>query len=248
MSSDQFTDKVVLIVGGTSGIGEATAEAFIAEGAQVIVAGRSESNGRRVADRLGDACHFRACDVTDLESMTALVDAVVTMSGRLDHAFNNAGWEGAAKATAELTEGEWLKMIDVKLNGAWRAMRAELVQMSKQGAGTVVNMAGSWGLVGFPNYASYCAAAHGIMGVTKAAAMEYAGQGIRINAVCPGAVDAPMLDRMVGGSDEIKNSFGEQLAIGRICRADEVAKAVLYLSSDDASYVNGVGLPLDGGG
>ena len=109
-------------------------------------------------------------------------------------------------------------------------------------------MAGNWGLTGFPRYASYCAAAHGVMGVTRAAALEYAGRGIRINAVCPGAVDAPLLDRMVDGNSAAKEGFAQSLPVGRLCSVDDVADAVLYLASDSAAYVNGVGLVLDGGG
>ena len=120
--------------------------------------------------------------------------------------------------------------------------------MMKQGNGTIVNMAGNWGLIGFPEFASYCAAAHGIMGLTKAASLEYASENIRINAVCPGAVDTPLLDRLVGGDADIKQAMGEQLAMGRIAKPEEIARAVIWLCSENASYITGQGLVLNGGG
>ena len=126
-------------------------------------------------------------------------------------------------------------------------MKFELRQMLKQRSGAIVNMAGNWGLVGFPEYGAYCAAAHGVMGITRAAALEYARDGIRINAVCPGAVDTPLLDRIFGGNQEIKNGFAEQLPMGRLATAEEIAKAVVWLGSDSASYINGHGLELTGG-
>ena len=119
--------------------------------------------------------------------------------------------------------------------------------MQEQGSGSIVNMAGNWGLVGFPEYGAYCAAAHGVMGLTRAAALDYARQGIRVNAVCPGAVDTPLLDRIFGGNQDIKNGFAESLPLGRIASAEEVAEAVVWLSSDEASYVNGHALELTGG-
>ncbi|MEM7466177.1 MAG: SDR family oxidoreductase [Pseudomonadota bacterium] len=241
-----MTDKVSLVVGGSSGIGLATAKAFRAAGYITIIAGRNQEKGASTA--LEHQLEFYPCDVVDPDSSAQLVEKIINKYGHLNAAFNNAGWEGPAVPTDEISETDWQTMINTKLNGVWRCMAAELSAMKNQGFGAIVNMAGNWGLVGFPNFAAYCAAAHGIMGVTKSAAMEYAGKGLRINAVCPGAVDAPMLDRMVGGNEDVKQSFGEQLAIGRICKPEEVAEAVLWLCSDSASYVNGVGLNLDGGG
>ena len=183
-----------LVVGGTGGIGLATAQRFAAAGARVAIAGRDRARGETALAALsGDGAEgvFLTLDVTDPASVSC---------------------------------------------------------MRTQGHGTIVNMAGNWGLVGFPNFAPYCAAAHGIVGLTKAAALEVAGAGLRVNAVCPGAVDAPMLDRMVGGDPAIKTSFGDSLAIGRICTPEEVANAVVWLCSPESSYVNGASLPLDGGG
>lgn len=241
-----MNEKVAVVIGGTSGIGLATGISFQKAGYKAIIAGRNAETGQQVAAE--HRLEFLSCDVTDADGPRNLVANIISSYGKLDFAFNNAGWEGPAVPTDEITEDDWQTMINTKLSGVWRCMAAELAVMKQQSSGAIVNMAGNWGLVGFPNYASYCAAAHGIMGVTKAAALEYASSGIRVNAVCPGAVDAPMLDRMVGGSEEIKNSFGQQLAIGRICQPEEVAESVLWLCSEKASYVNGVGLNLDGGG
>ncbi len=242
---------VALVVGGSTGIGRAAALAFAQAGARVAIAGRDPERGRDALAALRQAgadATFVAADVCDTGSVDAAVAAVVERWGRLDCAFNNAGWEGRAGPVEALSETDWSRMIDLKLGGVWRGLRAQIAQMRTQGGGAIVNMAGSWGLVGFPHFASYCAAAHGIVGLTRAVALEVAGAGIRVNAVCPGAVDAPMLDRMVECSEEAKQRFGDQLAIGRICTPEEVAAAVLWLCSPDASYVNGAALPLDGGG
>ena len=251
MNAQRFKNKVVLVLGGTAGIGRTTALAFAAEGATVMIGGRNAENGKRVADEIrstGQDGDFIQTDVTSLDQVRAIVAGTVQRFGRLDCAFNNAGWEGKATPTVETSEDDWQQMIDIKLGGVWRGVREQIPAMLNNAGGAIVNMVGNFGLVGFPNYASYCAAAHGIMGLTKATALEYAGQGIRINAICPGAVDAPMLDRMAGGDEAIKQSFAAHLPIGRMCTQAEVAQAVLWLACDDAAYVNDTGLVLNGGG
>lgn len=243
-------ETTALIIGGTVGIGLAAATKFALNGSRVAIAGRDSARGEQALANLrslGTEAMYLAVDVQDTDSVEALVAAVVTKWGRLDYAFNNAGWEGVPGHVEDATEDNWSRMIDIKLNGVWRGLRAQIRQMRKQGHGAIVNMAGSWGLNGFPNFAAYCAAAHGIVGLTKAAALEVAAANIRINAVCPGAVDAPMLDRMVSGSAQAKQEFGQQLAIGRICTAQEVANLVVWLCSLEASYINGTSIPLDGG-
>ena len=251
MSEHRFANRVALILGGTSGIGRAAALRFAAEGAAVVIGGRNVGNGEDISEEIcgagGDAL-FARTDVGSLEQVQAIVDTTLERFGRLDCAFNNAGWEGTGSATADTSESDWQRMIDIKLNGVWRGVREQIPAMLKGGGGSIVNMAGNWGLVGFPNYASYCAAAHGILGLTKAAALEYAGQGIRINAVCPGAVDAPLLNRMVGGDASIKAAFAAELPAGRLATQEDVAEAVLWLASDAAAYVNGTSIVLDGGG
>ncbi|MGE4616291.1 MAG: SDR family oxidoreductase [Gammaproteobacteria bacterium] len=251
MTEHRFTNRVALILGGTSGIGRAAALRFAAEGAAVVIGGRNVGNGEDISEEIcgagGDAL-FARTDVGSLEQVQAIVATTLERFGRLDCAFNNAGWEGTGSATADTSESDWQRMIDIKLNGVWRGVREQIPAMLKGGGGSIVNMAGNWGLVGFPNYASYCAAAHGILGLTKAAALEYAGQGIRINAVCPGAVDAPLLERMVGGDASIKAAFAAELPAGRLATEEDVAEAVLWLASDAAAYVNGTSIVLDGGG
>lgn len=249
--TDTLNGATALVVGGSSGIGLATAQRFAAAGARVAIGGRDRARGEAALAALSldhDNCLYVPVDVTDPDSVDAAVATVVERWGTLDCAFNNAGWEGVPGPLEQQTDADWQRMIETKLNGTWRCLRAEISRMRTQGHGTIVNMAGNWGLVGFPNFAAYCAAAHGIVGLTKAAALEVAGAGLRVNAVCPGAVDAPMLDRMVGGDDAIKTGFGASLAIGRICTPAEVANAVVWLCSPEASYVNGASLPLDGGG
>lgn len=244
-------DNVALVVGGTTGIGFSTAEAFARAGATVVIAGRTPEAGHAAVEQLrehGLRPTYQPADIQDSVSVRKLVSAVVSEHGRLDIAFNNAGYDGPATATTDIGEADWMAMINTKLSGAWRCMKHELRQMTRQGSGAVVNMVGTWGLVGFPGHSSYCAAAHGVMGMTKAAAKEYAQQGIRINAVCPGAVRSPMLERMVGGDEALVDAFGKGVAAGRVATPEEVAEAVLWLSSPGASYVNGVGLTLDGGG
>lgn len=247
----RFQDKTVLILGATSGIGRTTALRFAQEGANVVVGGRSEDNGNEVVrsiEAMDGNGLFVQTDVRELDDLQNAVDRTVGEFGGLNVAFNNAGLAGTGNKAADESETDWSEMVDTKLNGVWRGMKCQIPAMLEAGGGAIVNMAGNWGLIGFPTYAAYCAAAHGVMGLTKAAAMEYVGAGIRINAVCPGAVDAPILDRMTGDNEEIKNSFAQQLPVGRLCSQEDIAEAVLWLASDAASYVNGVGLVLDGGG
>lgn len=246
-----FAGKVALVVGGSSGIGRATAIAFGREGANVVVAGRNEAGGGDTVKAVagtGAKAHFVRADATKPAEVEAAVKVAEDRFGGLDFAFNNAGWEGTAVPTHEIALADWQRMIDTKLNGAWYGMKYQLAALLKRGGGAVVNMVGNWGLVGFPGYASYCAAAHGVMGLTRAAALEYARKNIRINAVCPGAVDAPLLERMVGGNRGALSGFAEATAMGRLASADEVADAVIWLCSPKASYVNGHGLVLNGGG
>ena len=247
----RFQDKTVLILGGTSGIGRTTALRFAQEGANVVIGGRNEGNGNEVVrsiEAMDGNGLFVQTDVREPDALQNAVDRAVEEFGGLNVAFNNAGLAGTGNKAADESEADWLEMIDTKLNGVWRGMKCQIPAMLEAGGGAIVNMAGNWGLIGFPTYAAYCAAAHGVMGLTKAAAMEYIGSGIRINAICPGAVDAPILDRMTGGNEEIKNSFSRQLPVGRLCSQEDIAEAVLWLASDASSYVNGVGLVLDGGG
>lgn len=246
----ELENKVVLIVGGTGAIGAASAIAFADHGCKLVIAGRNQEAADSVLASVtsaGSEGVFIQCDLTDPASVEHLGKKSIAAYGVIDIAFNNAGWEGVPALTADINESDWQKMLDIKLSGVFRCMKFELEHMQKQGSGAIVNMAGNWGLIGFAQYGAYCAAAHGIMGLTKTAALEYARDGIRVNAVCPGAVDTPLLDRMFGGNQDIKDAVAEQLPIGRIAKPEEIAEAVVWLSSDAASYVNGHGMELTGG-
>jgi NAD(P)-dependent dehydrogenase (short-subunit alcohol dehydrogenase family) len=242
--------KIVLVVGGTGTIGGAVGLALARAGATVVLAGRNEQAAAQNLDAIrgvgADGLFVRA-DVTRSADMERLVADTVARFGRLDCAFNNAGWEGTAADIANIDERDWARMIDVKLSGVWRGMKYELRQMLAQGGGAIVNMAGSWGLTGAPSYGAYCAAAHGIVGLTRTAALEYAAKGIRVNAICPGAVDTAMLDRMFHGDSAAKAGFGASIPMGRLARPDDVAGAMLWLTSDGSSYVTGQAIGLTGG-
>jgi NAD(P)-dependent dehydrogenase (short-subunit alcohol dehydrogenase family) len=243
-------DKVAVVVGGTGAIGGAVALALARAGASVVLAGRNERAAEanlRAIHEAGAQAAFVPVDVTRSGDMERLVAETIARFGGLDFAFNNAGWEGPEVATAEIDERDWLKMIDIKLSGVWRGMKFQLAHMDTRRNGVIVNMAGSWGLVGARNYAAYAAAAHGIVGLTRSAALEYAGRGIRVNAVCPGAVDTPMLDRMFHGDAAAKAGYGAGIPLGRLARPEDVAGTVLWLTSDAASYVTGQAIALTGG-
>ena len=243
-----FSGAVVLVVGATGTIGSETARRFAAAGAQVVLAGRDVRAGAALQAEIGEASVFVPCDVTQAAAQTRAVAAAVENFGRLDMAFNNAGWEGTGAAAADIAEADWLRMMDVKLNGTWRGVKAQARQMLAQGGGgAIVNMAGSWGLVGAAGQAAYCAAAHGVMGLTRAAALDYAGAGVRVNAVCPGAVDTPMLARMFGGDAAAVADYAASLPMGRVATPADVAGAVLWLCSADAGYVTGQGMGISGG-
>jgi NAD(P)-dependent dehydrogenase (short-subunit alcohol dehydrogenase family) len=242
--------RVVLIMGGTGAIGGATALSFARQGAKVVLAGRNEAAAAGTVEKMKEVraeATFIHADVTQLDDMAHVVEETVAKFGRLDCAFNNAGWEGPAHETADIDEGDWAKMLDVKLSGVWRGMKYQLQQMVRQGGGCIINMAGNWGLIGAPNYAAYCAAAHGIIGLTKTAALEYARRKVRVNAVCPGAVDTPMLDRMFQGNVAAKSDYGASIPLGRLAQAQDVAETVLWLSSDSAGYITGQAIVLSGG-
>ncbi len=242
--------SIALIVGGTSGIGRATAMLFAQHGATVILSGRDKVAGQEVVEKItgaGGSAEFIRADVTDTGSIESLIRELVAKHGRLDIAFNNAGRETPWLRTADIGESDWQAMLDLKLSGVWRCMKFEIAQMLRQKQGIIVNMAGNWGLKGAPGYASYCAAAHGIIGLTRTAAMEYGRDNIRVNAVCPGAVDTALLDRMVGGNPDMKQTLAQAVPMGRLASAEDVAQTVMWLCSDGASYITGQGIALAGG-
>ena len=244
-------DKVVLVTGGSSGIGQASALAFHREGAKVIVvadlnlAGLEETV-QRIKKAGGEALFIQA-DVSVVSEVEALMHKVVATYGRLDCAFNNAGIEGTLAPTADCSEENWNRVLNVNLKGVWLCLKYEIQQMLKQGGGTIVNMYSALGLVGMQGYPAYVASKHGVVGLTKTAALEYAQAGIRVNAVCPGVIRTPLLDRMIGGNRQVEEYLLSKEPVGRLGTAEEVAGAVVWLCSDAASFVTGTALSVDGG-
>lgn len=248
--SNEFVDKVALITGAGSGIGRATALAFAAGGARVAVNDRDESGGpdtvRMIQDAGGEAIFVQA-DVTAMGEVQAMVDTIVAAWGRLDIAFNNAGTESAPTPAHLLSEEAWSRVITVNLTGVWHCMKAEIPVMLAQGAGAIVNCASVAGLVGFQASAGYVASKHGVVGLTKSAALDYATQGIRINAVCPGVIRTAMVDRVIAANPDMEAMLTAQEPIGRLGTPEEIADAVLWLTSDRASFVTGQAIAVDGG-
>jgi NAD(P)-dependent dehydrogenase (short-subunit alcohol dehydrogenase family) len=242
--------KVALVTGGGSGIGRATALAFAKGGAKVVVAGRRVAEGeetvRLVLEHTSNAI-FVQTDVTKAKSIEELMAAILEEYGHLDHAFNCAGIEGGLGPITELSEEEWDKTINTNLKGTWLSMRAEIPMMLQNGGGSIVNISSFAGVVGMPGSTIYAASENGVIGLTRAAAIEYARSGIRINSVTPGPVDTAMMDRFVGGSARAKAQLAAGTAIGRAGKPEEIASAVLWLAADTASFVTGHNLVVDGG-
>src|ERR687889_2340517 len=245
-----YAGKVAFVTGAGSGIGRATALAFAREGASVVVSDISEQNVRETA-RMIEADGGRAlairCDVTRAEDVEAALETTIATFGRLDVAFNNAGVEQAKKAMADITEEEWDRIIAINLRGVFLCMKHEIPLMVEQGGGAIVNTSSGAGVKGIAGQAAYCAAKFGIGGLTKAAALDYAKANIRVNAVCPGIVETPMMDRFSGGTPEGRARVIAQEPVGRMGRPEEIAAAVLWLCSDAAAFVTGHAMVVDGG-
>jgi NAD(P)-dependent dehydrogenase (short-subunit alcohol dehydrogenase family) len=245
-----FTGKVAFVTGAANGIGRAAALAFAREGASVIVADVSEQ-GNQTTTRLIQEAGGRAlavqCDVTRTEEIKAALDKGVQAFGRLDFAFNNAGVEQPVQPAADLTEEDWDRIIDIDLRGVFLCMKHEIPLMLRQGGGAIVNTSSGAGVKGIAGQAAYCAAKYGIVGLTKAAALDYAKSNIRINAVCPGIIETPMMGRFSGGTPEGRAKVIAQEPIGRMGKPEEIAAAVVWLCSDPAAFVVGHAMVIDGG-
>ncbi|NLR57098.1 SDR family oxidoreductase [Chitinophaga polysaccharea] len=245
-----FNNKVAIVTGGSFGIGRATAIAFAKLGASVVIADCVEDTKQETLLQIraeGGKAIFVKCDVSKPADVTALIDKTVSTYGRLDFAFNNAGIEGTAAATRECTLENWERTLAVNLTGVWLCMKYELSYMLQQGSGVIVNCASVAGLIGFPTLPAYVASKHGVVGLTKTAALEYAKSGIRVNAVCPGVIRTPMIDRFTGKDKRAEQQFQDMEPIGRMGDPAEVAAAVVWLCSDNASFITGTALPVDGG-
>jgi NAD(P)-dependent dehydrogenase (short-subunit alcohol dehydrogenase family) len=245
-----FKGKRAFVTGAGSGIGRAAALAFAREGASVVIADVSEQSNQetaRMIEELGARALAVRCDVTRAEDVKTALDKAVEAFGRLDFAFNNAGSEQAITGTADLTEEEWDRIIDINLRGVFLCMKCEIPLMLQHGGGAIVNTSSGAGVKGFKGQAAYAAAKHGVIGLTKSAALDYAPQNIRINAVCPGIIETSMMQRFTGGTPEGRERVIAQEPIGRMGKPEEIAAAVVWLCSDAAAFVIGHAMVLDGG-
>lgn len=245
-----FDGKVALVTGGTSGIGRQTALEFGKAGAKVVLAGRRRQEGDAVVDAIkshGQDAHFVQTDVTNEGQVEHLIDATIERFGRLDIAFNNAGIEHGSPIT-EFSEEDYRHVFDVNVLGVFLCQKYEIPAMLKTGGGVIINTSSILGQIAMPGSAIYNASKHAVEGITKTTALEYAGQGIRVNAVAPGAIATEMIDRFAGEEGAESRKQLESLhPMGRLGQAEEIAAAVLYLASDAASFTTGISLPVDGG-
>lgn len=244
--------RVAIVVGGTSGIGLATAQLLVAAGMHVVLVGRDRERGIRAAEALGEHAHYEQADVAESARIATVIDGVAARYGRLDAAVNAAALSDVRlAATADITEAEWERTIATDLTGMWRCMKHQLPAMVKGGGGAIVNVSSVNGLAGTPTAAAYCAAKHGIVGLTRTAAIEYAAHGVRVNVVCPGAHRTPMLQRLFetlapDDPQQAEAMYRARIPAGRVGEPEECARAIAWLVSDAASYVNGAVLTVDG--
>jgi NAD(P)-dependent dehydrogenase (short-subunit alcohol dehydrogenase family) len=242
--------KSALVTGAASGIGRATALVFAQEGARVLVCDVDDENGEAVANEIraaGGEARFLHVDVTREADIEAMVRTAVDAFGRLDCAVNNAGITGTAASIPDLPLEEWSRILLVNLTGVFLCLKYEIPVMNEQGGGAIVNMASGAGLVPVPGLVAYCASKHGLLGLTKTAAVESARSGVRVNAVCPGSTDTPALRAAMDGNPAVEKMILSSVPSGRLGRSEETAEAAVWLCSDRASYVSGASMLVDGG-
>lgn len=242
--------RVAVVTGAASGIGRATAVAFAKRGDRVAVsdidASRGEETVAIIRDSGGDAVFIQA-DVAQAEDAERLIAETVDAFGRLDYAFNNAGIEGETALTADCSIENWDRVIAINLRGVWLCMKYQIPRMLRNGGGSIVNCSSVAGLVGFAGSPAYVASKHGLVGLSRTAALEYATSGIRVNAVCPGVIQTAMIDRVIRASPEAEERLVGLEPIGRLGRPEEIADSVLWLCSDSSSFVTGQAIAVDGG-
>ena len=246
----QFTGKVAIVTGGSSGMGRATALAFAREGANVVVADTNIQDGEETVQRFkesGAQGLFVPTDVSQANAVEALVKTTIATYGRLDYAFNNAGINEEHGPLIECTEAQWDRILSINLKGIWLCMKYEIPQMLKIGKGAIVNTASVVGLMGGGGFPAYVASKHGIVGLTKAAALDYGKQDIRVNAICPGTIYTSMYERRVGNNPETTARIISEIPLHRLGQSEDIAEAVIWLCSEGASYVTGHALVVDGG-
>lgn len=248
--SYNFSDKVAFITGASSGIGKAAALSFAEAGAKTVLCDVDADSGMSLLTKIkekGGSALFLRCDVAKSDEVKAAVEETVKKFGRLDFAFNNAGIEGHSAPTPDCTEENWDRTINTNLKGVWLCMKYQIPQMLKQGGGSIVNCSSIAGLVGFPGIPAYTASKHGVIGLTKTAALEYARSNIRVNAICPGVIQTPMIDRFTHGEAQIQKQLVSGEPVGRVGKPEEIAQSAMWLSSDQSSFITGESLVVDGG-
>jgi NAD(P)-dependent dehydrogenase (short-subunit alcohol dehydrogenase family) len=245
-----FKNAVAFVTGASTGIGRSTALAFANAGAQVVLADVNVDAAGKTLYQIrenGGKAEFIKCDVSKDSEVKNAIAKTVSLFGRLDVAFNNAGVEGQQAFTPDCTEENWENVININLKGVWLCMKYQIPQMLKQGSGSIVNCSSIAGLIGFPGIPAYVASKHGVLGLTKTAALEYAKKNIRVNAVCPGVIETPMIERFIHGEAQLKQQLVAGEPVGRVGKPEEIADAVLWLSSSGASFTTGQCLAVDGG-
>ena len=243
-----FKDKAALVTGSSFGIGRSTAIAFAKRGARVVLADCVEDNGTLDAiGQIGGDAFFVKCDVSREDDVRNLVAQAVARYGRLDFAFNNAGIEGSPAPAAECSDENWDRTIGINLKGVWLCIKHEIPEMIKSGGGAIVNNASIAGLVGFGGVPAYVASKHGVVGLTKNVALDYAKQNIRVNAVCPGVIHTPMIDRYTGNDPKVMQQMVAGKPMERLGQPEEIAETVVFLCSNAASFITGQAIAVDGG-